>query len=520
MAASRMQRWALLLSGYNFDIKHIKGVDNKQADYLSRVYRECKGEGDDNGDDYPYLNFVMERIITLHKNKIVNAYECDEVLKTVKKYTEVEWPNISSEELHAYKAIARELTVEQGYLMWGHRVIIPMKLRNVIMAELHAAHQGIVQMESLARSYVWWPGIDSDLEKYAKSCRVCLENADNPPRATLHSWEWPKGPNQRLHVDFLGPLEGMMYMIVVDAYSKWVDVRKMKQITTEAAIEMLKTYFATWGLPSVLMSDNGPAFSAKGFKCFMDEYEIKHITSAPYHPASNGAAGNAVRSFKRKYKVLRASGCLVDDAINKYLFYARASVHAITNCSPAQLQIGRVFRTKLDLLRPTVVRTVLKKQKVQCDNFRGNRKTDFSVNDPVMTKDYMSGKWIYGIVIERLRSVIYRIRLDDHRVWKRHVDQLNTCNDRKNDSVVIPSSNIPLRSDIVERWALAGNSADDYVSHNENAPVRKELCNDAIIKKSVTPPVMESVEKSISPVMITELRRSKRQVKPPVRLNL
>ena len=45
---------------------------------------------------------------------------------------------------------------------------------------------GIVRMKSIARSYIWWPNIDRDNEKIGKSCPLCLENASNPPKMSLH----------------------------------------------------------------------------------------------------------------------------------------------------------------------------------------------------------------------------------------------------------------------------------------------------------------------------------------------
>lgn len=128
--------------------------------------------------------------------------------------------------------------------MWGHRLVVPSSLQKSLLAELHEAHMGIVRMKALARSYIWWPNIDRDVENLTKECRLCLENSKSPPRSQLHVWDWPDSPNERIYTDFLGPLSGDMYIIIVDAHSKWVDIRPLRNITTESTIKVFKETLA------------------------------------------------------------------------------------------------------------------------------------------------------------------------------------------------------------------------------------------------------------------------------------
>ena len=78
--------------------------------------------------------------------------------------------------------------------MWGTRVIVPEKLRKCVIEELHKAHPGAVRMKALARSYVWWPGLDRQIEVCAKSCMPCQVDEFSPPKAPLHPWAWPTVP--------------------------------------------------------------------------------------------------------------------------------------------------------------------------------------------------------------------------------------------------------------------------------------------------------------------------------------
>lgn len=104
--------------------------------------------------------------------------------------------------------------------MLGMRVVVPKTLRILLLAELHQGYQGIVRIKELARSYVWWPSLDSDIERQVKSCQACQEQHNVAPKAPLHPWAWPTPPWQRLHVDFAGPFRGVTFLVVIDAHSK------------------------------------------------------------------------------------------------------------------------------------------------------------------------------------------------------------------------------------------------------------------------------------------------------------
>ncbi len=114
----------------------------------------------------------------------------------------------------------QELSTEGECLLWGNRVVVPKKLRARLVEELHRDHPGVTRMKSLARSYLWWSGLDKELEECAKSCVACQSVKSAPAKAPLHPWFWPAHPWQRLHVDFAGPFLGKTFVVVVDAHSK------------------------------------------------------------------------------------------------------------------------------------------------------------------------------------------------------------------------------------------------------------------------------------------------------------
>ncbi len=166
-------------------------------------------------------------------------------------------------------------------------------------------------MKSLIRGFVWWSGIDAELESVVRQCSICQLHQKSPPLAQIHSWHWPTTPWSRIHLDFAGPFMGNMFLLIVDSHSKWIDAHVMPSITSRSTIDRLRNVFATLGLPKVVVSDNGPLNSAlvntsAEFDRFMKENRIVHTFTSPYHPSSNGLVERAVQTVK--LRLIKLSG--------------------------------------------------------------------------------------------------------------------------------------------------------------------------------------------------------------------
>lgn len=111
-----------------------------------------------------------------------------------------------------------------------------------------------------------------------------------PPR----EWEDPNGPWSCIHIDFVGPFHGQMFLVVADAYSKWVELVLMHSTSSETVIRALCSMFATHGLPDLLVSDNGPQLTATVFELFLAKLGICLCLISPYHLTGNGYAERAV----------------------------------------------------------------------------------------------------------------------------------------------------------------------------------------------------------------------------------
>ena len=149
----------------------------------------------------PETVFLLERLSDspVTAKQIKQWTERDPVLSQVKRWLLQGWPvAVGQEELKPYVKRQLELSVLDGCILWGSRVIIPPAGRAQIMEVLHEAHPGVSRMKSLARSFVWWPGMDGALEEKVKACSQCQSNQKMPAPAPLHPWEWPARPWSRL----------------------------------------------------------------------------------------------------------------------------------------------------------------------------------------------------------------------------------------------------------------------------------------------------------------------------------
>ncbi|XP_061167547.1 uncharacterized protein K02A2.6-like [Saccostrea echinata] len=260
-STARMQRHAIFLSGYTNNIEYRNTKRHTNAVGLSRIPQEKEGlEAKDLTDVADMFTLSqMEQISCITHQEIRRETSRDKILSKVydcivNGCTENEDPN-----LNAYFSRRNELTVSQGCVMWGCRVIIPQRFQKRVLEMFHSAHPGIVRMKLLTRSYVWWPGIDLEIEKLVKSCSGCQKTAP------LHPLECPSAPWKRIHIDFAGPFLGHMFLIVVDAHSKWQEVIPMQTTTSTKTIITLRNIFTRNGLSEQLVSDNDPQFVSEEF---------------------------------------------------------------------------------------------------------------------------------------------------------------------------------------------------------------------------------------------------------------
>ncbi|CAK1583676.1 unnamed protein product [Parnassius mnemosyne] len=266
MAASRIQRWAVLLSGYDYNIEYVTSNKNC-ADGLSRLPISSNNKKTINRE-ITYINFV-ENFLPVTNEDVTKATSKDIILSRIFAYFKSGWPTVCpGEEVKPYFVRRNELYLDNGSIMWGYRMVIPSYLRPIILKQLHSSHMGIVKTKGLARSYVWWPNIDADVEALCRSCETCASEADAPPRAPPNPWSYLP-PWSRVHIDFLGPYKGKTYLVLIDSSSKWLEIIEVARTNATSIVKVLRSIFARFGLPLELVSDQGPPFTSIEFKSFL-----------------------------------------------------------------------------------------------------------------------------------------------------------------------------------------------------------------------------------------------------------
>ena len=335
-ASARIKRWALFLSLFEYTISFRCTTAHSNADALSRLpLQEIPAEVELPPELVLLVEHLGESPVTV--KDIATWTRRDPVLSKVLQYVLQGWPVSTAEDnLKPFLVKRDELSVLQDCLVWGSRVIFPQPGRNSVLQQLHEGHPGMCRMKSLARMYVW---MDADVETSVRHCQSCQRVQSMPPVSPLSPWKWPSRPWTRLHLDFAGPFENRMFLVLIDAHSKWIETFPTSSSTSSIVIQHLRSVFSQFGIPETIVTDNGTCFVSDEFEEFLKSNGIRHFTSAPHHPASNGLAERAVQTIKQGLR--KEAGGDIHSRLAKILFAYWLAPQSTTGTSPAELLLGR-----------------------------------------------------------------------------------------------------------------------------------------------------------------------------------
>lgn len=248
----------------------------------------------------------------------------------------------------------------------------------------------------------------------------------------MYSWGVPPEPWSRIHIDFAGPFLGCTWLLVIDAYTKWLEVFPMKSTTSSCTIKKLRGLFASYGYPKYIVTDNGPQFVAEEFKTFCRNIGITHIKTTPYHPRTNGLAERAVRTFKER---MSESDVDLNDRLCSFLFSYRNTPRRSTERSPFEMMFGRRMRSTFDLLKPDVKENMEKAQlRQQLQNY-SKPPVHFQPGDSVWVNKPLEKGSEPGMVSARTGLYSYLVNIHG-QIKRKHADQM-----RSRDSYYLSNSN-------------------------------------------------------------------------------
>ncbi|XP_064488368.1 uncharacterized protein K02A2.6-like [Ornithodoros turicata] len=349
MLSSRMTRWCLKLGCYDYDFCYRKGTTNQNADAFSRLPLPSMTDEPYRPGDVVLLDTLEGPVLTA--NTLEKMTQQDPMLSAVHRA-------LRNGSLHKLRG--------QGFDQYKIR-------RRELATEGDCAGRGIVTMKACARSYMWWPGIDRDIEQLVRGCSKCQVDRRSPPRAPPPLWTRPTEPWKTIHIDFAGPVDGRTYLLVVDAYTKLLEVMRMTSTTAAAVIEQLET------------------------KRFFKANGVEHRTSAPYHPATNGQVKRMVAELKRVLK--RDSAGHVDKCLARFMFKQHTTINATTGKSPAAMMFSRELPSPLSALKPSDHRSSMGEDEEEA----GSRYALFKPSMRVYIRNFTGGRqWIPGQLLDRM----------------------------------------------------------------------------------------------------------------------
>lgn len=451
----------------------------------------------------------------LRLQEIQEAQKVDDECSRVRVYCLQGWPAYMPHQplLRPYWESRGHLSVVDDLLMYDDRLVIPRGMRLQILDYIHTGHLGITKCRSRARTSVWWPGLPKQIEDLVAQCVTCAK--DQPtPKEPLMSASFPSRPWERIATD-LFDLNRKVYLIVVDYYSRWFEIKELRNETSQVVIQTLKELFAIHGIPDLIISDNGPQYSADSFRKFAATYGFVHTTSSPRYPQANGEVERAVRTAN---SLLRKN----DDFYSALLTYRSTPLQ--NGLSPSELLMGRRLRTQLPIhpnnLYPNVQlkerQTVETKEK----SYRSNQQLSFN---------------------KRHRAVALPTLHPGDHVWVRDQDRhgLILGNTEQPRSYLVDTNKGTLRRNraalvITAKKTVTENSTEDLPSETTATPSptlpstipssqwsrqtpQKPRAGQAMLTTSETAPATETRH---GPCTHTNTTRSGRVVRPPARLNL
>ena len=169
------------------------------------------------------------------------------------------------------------------------------------MSKIHASHLGIEACLRKARDTVFWPNMSGDVRDQISQCSICSEVQAKNPKEPMQSHQIPDRPWSRVAADQF-KLHGKDYIVLVDFYSDFIEIKELQENTSSAVIEFLKEQYSRYGIPDTLVTDNGPQFTSQEFRQFTRSWEFVHVSSFPHHHRANWKMEAAVKVAKSLLK--------------------------------------------------------------------------------------------------------------------------------------------------------------------------------------------------------------------------
>ena len=259
----------------------------------------------------------------------------------------------ASPEMRPYEKVFEELSVARQLVMRGERIVAPESLRADLIQLAHAGHMGETKTKNYLRTKVWYPGMDSDVDTFIKTCLACTAARPGRQYEPVKSTPLPEGPWKLLATDFKGPIEKNYYvMVVVDAYTRYVETAIVGSTAAEEVIPAFDEILCRHGIPEEVVSDNGPPFNSEDWDRYSKSRGFYAHQVTAETPWANGLAEKHMSMIGKVIHTAVAERKDPRIELQSYLLSTRATPHPATGKAPAELLFNRQFRTTLPSIIP------------------------------------------------------------------------------------------------------------------------------------------------------------------------
>ena len=419
-APPRLQRMLLRIQPYDVDIQYKPGRDIPVADALSRAPIP--------GDEIPDLDIIVHEVTNVTESRLEQiraGTAADPELTVLKQVIHDGWPmsrNQCPTEAQAYWSYRDELSVHNGVILKGMRVVIPKSMQLEVLDLLHAGHQGIEKCRLRARNCVFWNRINSDIDEMIKKCATCQHNQSSQQREPIMHMEsdqpWKIVGTDLFHWDKKD------YLLVIDYYSNFPVIRKLSTTSATSVINSLRAIFSEYGIPDSVISDNGPQYASAEFADFRARYGFRHTTSSPHYPEANGKAERYVGVVKKTLQKCLESG----QDPHMAMLCIRTTPIGPKLPSPAELMFGRKVQSNLPAVNladlDDCTKDDLRDLREHHDapyNSRSRPLDELNPGNSVRVQDPVTKKWSPGIIkAKEPEPRSYLVQLSNGGIYRRN----------------------------------------------------------------------------------------------------
>lgn len=421
---ARIERWVLRLMAYRFKVIYCRGKNNV-ADALSRLTEDSR-DAPFSEESQVFVRRVTEALALLsveedpstfdlgteacvraiHESAALDVHEIeaatemdDELQKLREAIDTDDW---TDKDLRLYAPFKAEFGFTGSLIVRNTNLLIPKIHRARMLQLAHEGHPGQTAMKSRIRTCCWWPKIDQDVENFVSNCRGCLWTSLPDRPEAFKPRPLPSKPWVDLGLDYLGPLPtGESLLVVVDYYSRYMEVKIVKDQTAKTTKECLDEIFTRLGFPYTLQFDNARQLVSDELTSYCTENGIAWINTTPYWPQANGEVERQNRTLMKRLRIGFNSHGDWKAELRSFLKMYYTTPHSITGKAPTEL-LGRLIRSRLPNLSDLALKPPSSdfRDRDQLKKFLGEKRenerrrartTDIKVGDTVLMKNLLGG---------------------------------------------------------------------------------------------------------------------------------